>query len=58
MINKALFYPKTFNIDDLKKDFEQEQADMDRKRDEWEAAKQKRQKDKKYIKDGRSLVPQ
>lgn len=47
LINKALLHPNRFDIDELKRDFEQEKIEMERVREEWtEKERQKREERK------------
>lgn len=51
LINKALLHPKMFNIDELKRDFKEEEAELERERAKWEETKKKTAALKKYLLD-------
>lgn len=48
LINKALLHPKLFNIDDLKRDFEEEEAEQERERAKYEENRKQQAVLKKY----------
>lgn len=48
LINKALLHPKLFDIDELKRDFKEEEAEQERERVKFEESKKQKAILKKY----------
>lgn len=47
LVNKALMHPKQFNIDELRGEFETEEKELERLKEEWKELKVNRAKEKK-----------